>query len=116
MPIRLRLALAFAAATAIAFALGSWLFIRALSAAQLATIDSQLAVQLTQAARYLPTGHRVASAAVSPVPGEYAVQVIDSGNHVRGASEGQVAGNHWDDARGKRHATEKDIWRGAKQH
>ena len=87
VPIRLRLALAFAAATAIVFALGSWLFIGALSSAQLGTIDSQLAVQLAQAAPYLTAGHRGASpAAASPVPGEYAVQVIDSGNHVRGAS------------------------------
>ncbi len=87
MPIRLRLALAFAAATAIAFALGSWLFISALSAAQLGTIDSQLAVQLTQAAGYLPAGHPGTSpAAVSPAPGEYVVQVVDAANQVRGAS------------------------------
>ena len=86
MPIRLRLALAFGAATAIVFALGSWLFSSALSAAQLGTIDSQLAVQLTQAARYLPAGHQGALPSVSPAPGEYVVQVIDPGNHVRGAS------------------------------
>ena len=54
MPIRLRLALACAVAAAIAFALGSWLFISALSASQLGTIDSQLAVELGQAGRYLP--------------------------------------------------------------
>ena len=87
MPIRLRLALAFAAATAITFALGSWLFISALSSAQLRTIDSQLGVQLAQAAQYLPAGGRNTSpAAVSPAPGEYVVQVVDGANHVRGAS------------------------------
>ncbi len=87
MPIRLRLALAFAAATAIVFALGSWLFLSALSSAQLSTIDSQLAVQLAQAAHYLPAGHHGTSASAgSPALGEYIVQVIDSGNHVRGAS------------------------------
>ena len=87
MPIRLRLALAFAAATAITFALGSWLFISALSSAQLRTIDSQLGVQLAQAAQYLPAGQQNTSpAAVSPAPGEYVVQVVDGANHVRGAS------------------------------
>ena len=87
MPIRLRLALAFAAATAITFALGGWLFISGLSSAQLRTIDSQLAAQLAQAARYLPAGQQNTSpAAVSPAPGEYVVQVVDGANHVRGAS------------------------------
>ena len=87
MPIRLRLALAFAVVTAVVFALGSWLFISTLSSAQLRTIDSQLAAQLTQAARYVPTGQpNTSPAAVSPALGEYVVQVIDRSNRVRGAS------------------------------
>ena len=56
MPIRLRLALAFAVAAAAIFALGAWLFIGGLSSAQLGAIDSQLAVQLSQAGRYLTAG------------------------------------------------------------
>ena len=56
MPIRLRLAVAFAVAAAAIFALGGWLFISSLSSAQLGTIDSQLAVQLGQAGRYLAAG------------------------------------------------------------
>ena len=56
MPIRLRLAVAFALAAAAIFALGGWLFISGLSSAQLGTIDSQLAVQLGQAGRYLVAG------------------------------------------------------------
>jgi len=56
MPIRLRLAVAFAAIAAALFALGSWAFASGLSSAQLSLIDSQLTVQLTQAARYLPPG------------------------------------------------------------
>ena len=88
MPIRLRLALACAVAAAIAFALGSWLFISALSSAQLGTIDSQLAVELGQAGRYLPTASAPgsSSAAASPAPGEYVIQVVDPADRVRGAS------------------------------
>ena len=89
MPIRLRLAIAFAVAAAITFALGSWLFISSLSSAQLATIDSQLAAQLGQAGRYLPTASQAGApppAPASPAPGEYVIQVIDPGNRVRGAS------------------------------
>ena len=88
MPIRLRLAIAFAVAAAIAFTIGSWLFISSLSSAQLTTIDSQLAVQLGQAGRYLPAGSQGAppATAASPAPGEYVIQVIDPGNRVGGAS------------------------------
>jgi signal transduction histidine kinase len=85
MPIRLRLAVAFAIAAAAVFALGGWLFISSLSAAQLGAIDSQLAIQLTQAGRYITAGGSPAPAA-SPVPGEYMIQVIDAAGHVRGAS------------------------------
>jgi signal transduction histidine kinase len=88
MPIRFRLALAFALAAAAVFALGGWLFISALSSAQLRVIDSQLAVQLTQAVRYLPAvnGQSRAGPSASPAPGEYLIQVIDPGGRVRGAS------------------------------
>ena len=63
MPIRLRLAVAFAVAAAAIFALGGWLFISSLSSAQLGAIDSQLAVQLGQAGRYLVAGGQSGSAA-----------------------------------------------------
>ncbi|HYB15956.1 MAG TPA: ATP-binding protein [Streptosporangiaceae bacterium] len=85
MPIRLRLAVAFAAAAAAVFALGGWLFISSLSSAQLAGIDSQLAVQLSQAGRYLAAGSGSGPAA-SLAPGEYMIQVIDPAGRVRGAS------------------------------
>ena len=85
MPIRLRLALAFAVAAAAIFALGGWLFISSLSSAQLGAIDSQLAVQLSQAGRYLTAGGQAGSAA-APASGEYLVQVIDPAGRVRGAS------------------------------
>ena len=87
MPIRLRLAAAFAAVAAALFALGGWAFASGLSSAELSTIDSQLTVQLAQAARYLPPGSATGTAtpALSP-PGDYVVQVIDPRGHVRGAS------------------------------
>jgi len=88
MPLRLRLAAAFAAVAAALFALGGWAFATRLSSAQLSTIDSQLTVQLTQAARYLPPGSATgAAAASSPAPpGDYAIQVIDPRGQIRGAS------------------------------
>ena len=88
MPIRLRLAVAFAVAAAAIFALGGWLFISGLSSAQLGAIDSQLAVQLGQAGRYLTAGGQSgpAASAGGPGPGEYQVQVIDAAGRVRGAS------------------------------
>ena len=88
MPIRLRLAVAFAVAAAAIFALGGWLFISGLSSAQLGTIDSQLAVQLGQAGRYLTAGGPSGppASAGGPPPGEYLVQVIDAAGRVRGAS------------------------------
>jgi len=88
MPIRLRLAVAFAVVAAALFALGSWAFASGLSSAQLSLIDSQLTVQLTQAARYLPRGSAAGAATapyVSP-PGDYVIQLVDPGGHVRGAS------------------------------
>jgi two-component system OmpR family sensor kinase len=86
MSIRLRLAVVFAVASAIVFALGTWLFITELSSSMLGSIDSQLAVQLAQAARYLPASDAAAPAAGGPTPGEYVVQIIDSSGRVRGAS------------------------------
>src|SRR5208282_3405165 len=92
MPIRLRLAVAFAVIAAAVFALGGWLFASGLSSAQLSAIDSQLAVQLTQAGRYLPSGSpggsvtALSPSAASPPPGDYIIQVIDSAGHVRGTS------------------------------
>jgi two-component system, OmpR family, sensor kinase len=88
MPIRLRLAVAFAVVAAALYALGSWAFASGLSSAQLSLIDSQLTVQLTQAARYLPPGSAAGAAtapSVSP-PGDYVIQLVDPGGHVRGAS------------------------------
>ena len=84
MPIRLRLAIAFAVAAAALFALGGWLLVSSISSAQLSTIDSQLAVQLSQAGRYLTAGGQPAAA--GPPPGEYLIQVIDPAGRVRGAS------------------------------
>jgi two-component system, OmpR family, sensor kinase len=84
MPIRLRLAVAFAVVAAALYALGSWAFASGLSSAQLSLIDSQLTVQLTQAARYLSPGS-TAGVALSP-PGDYVIQVIDASGKVRGTS------------------------------
>jgi two-component system, OmpR family, sensor kinase len=94
MPIRLRLAAAFATIAAALFALGGWAFASGLSSAQLNMIDSQLTVQLTQAARYLPPGSPTGAAASSSPspPGDYVIQVIDPSGHVRGASPD--AGTH----------------------
>jgi two-component system, OmpR family, sensor kinase len=86
MSIRLRLAFVFAVASALVFAIGSWLFVTQLSSSLLNSIDSQLAVRLAQAARYLPASAASAPAAGRPAPGEYVVQVIDPNGHVRGAS------------------------------
>jgi signal transduction histidine kinase len=87
MPIRLRLAVAFAMVAAALFALGSWAFATGLSSAQLSTIDSQLTVQLTQAARYFPPGHATGAAAPSASPpGDYVIQVVDPRGQVQGAS------------------------------
>lgn len=85
MSIRLRLAVAFALVTAAVFAAGSWLFVAGLARAQLAAIDSQLATQLSQAARYL-SATSPAGEAIAPRPGDYVVQVIDQAGKVRAAS------------------------------
>jgi hypothetical protein len=76
----------FAVASAVVFALGSWLFVAELSSSLLGSIDSQLAVQLDQAGRYLPAPGAPRPAAGSPAPGEYVIQIIDSSGRVIGAS------------------------------
>ncbi len=86
MSIRLRLAVVFAVASALVFTIGSALFVRQLSSSLLRSIDSQLAVQLAQAGRYLPASGAVTPVAGRPAPGEYVVQVIDPQGRVRGAS------------------------------
>lgn len=86
MSIRLRLAVVFAVASAVVFGVGSWLFVAELSSSLLGAIDSQLTVQVAQAARYLPTSGATAPAPSPPAPGEYVVQVIDPAGRVRGAS------------------------------
>jgi len=86
MSIRLRLAVVFAVASAVLFALGGWLFVSRLSASLQGSIDSQLAVRLTQAARYLPSSGAPATGTNGPAPGEYVVQVVDSSGQLRGGS------------------------------
>jgi signal transduction histidine kinase len=87
MSIRLRLAVVFSVAAAIVFTLGSWLFVAELSSSLMSSIDSQLATQLAQAGRYVPSEDRPAAAAQgSPAPGEYVVQVVDSAGRVVGRS------------------------------
>jgi len=86
MSIRLRLAVVFAVASAVVFGVGSWLFVAELSSSLQASIDSQLAVQLAQADRYLPASGGAAPAVGRPAPGEYVVQVVDPTGRVRGAS------------------------------
>jgi signal transduction histidine kinase len=85
MSIRLRLALVFAVASAVLTALGGLLFVNQLSASLQGSIDSQLAVQLTQAPRFLPTSD-APPPTNGPAPGEYVVQVVDSSGQVRGGS------------------------------
>jgi two-component system OmpR family sensor kinase len=89
MSIRLRLALMFAVVSAVVFAVGSWLFVAALSSSLLGSIDSQLAVQLDSAGRYFPatgTGRAAQGTSAPPAPGEYVIQVVDPSGRVRGAS------------------------------
>ncbi len=86
MSIRLRLAVVFALASALLFALGGWLFVSRLSASLQSTIDSQLAVQLAQAQRYLPGSDARVAGTAGPAPGEYVVQVLDRSGQVRGGS------------------------------
>jgi len=91
MSIRLRLAVVFAVASAILLALGGWLFVALLSSSLMASIDSQLAVQASQAAQYLSTGTARPTATAANPP-EYVIQLIDQTGRVRAASE--EAGSH----------------------
>jgi hypothetical protein len=85
--IRLRVAVVFTLALASAFALLSWLLVSRLSAAELSSVDAQLATQLSQASRYVHHGSgSPASPASAPAPGEYDIQVIDASGRVQGAS------------------------------
>jgi two-component system OmpR family sensor kinase len=86
MSIKLRLAVVFTAAAAILFALGSWLFVTALSASLLSSIDAQLSARLSTASRYLPGNAGVQLVPGTPAPGEYIVQIVDPAGRVRGGS------------------------------
>ena len=86
MSIRLRVAVVFTLALASAFALLSWLLVSRLSAAELGTVDAQLAAQLSQAGRYVHHGSGSPASASAPAPGEYDIQVIDASGRVQGAS------------------------------
>jgi two-component system OmpR family sensor kinase len=92
VPIRVRLAVAFTVAVAAVYALGTWLFLSRLTAAVFSSVDSQLAAQLSGAARYLPPAEESEGSPASvpgpPPPGEYVVQVIDGLGRIRGASPG----------------------------
>lgn len=92
MSIRRRLAFVFACAAAAVIALGGWLFVTVLSSSLMVTIDSQLSTQVAQAPKYLgSTGTLPPPPAVVTNPPEYAVQLVDGADRVRGASE--EAGN-----------------------
>jgi len=92
MSIRLRLGLVFACAAAAVIAFGGWLFVTTLSSSLLASIDSQLSVQIAQGSKYLGSaGTTNPTLGVASNPPEYAVQLIDGANRVRAASE--EAGN-----------------------
>jgi signal transduction histidine kinase len=86
MSIRLRLAVVFTAAAAILFALGSWLFVTALSSSLLSSIDAQLAARLSTASTYLSPSAGGQPFTGNPAPGEYIVQVIDPAGRVIGGS------------------------------
>lgn len=86
MSIRLRLAAVFTVAAAAVFALGSWLFVSALSSSLLSSIDTQLAARLSTAGTYLSGNARGQPATGNPAPGEYIVQVIDPAGRVTGGS------------------------------
>jgi two-component system OmpR family sensor kinase len=87
MSIRLRLAAVFAVALAVLYAIGSWLFVAALSSSLLSAIDAQLAAQLSAVGRFVPASGTARPRTGSPLPGEYVLQVIDASGRVRGASQ-----------------------------
>jgi two-component system, OmpR family, sensor kinase len=84
--IRLRVAAVFTLALGAAFALGSWLLASQLSSVVLASVDSGLTIQLSQASRLL--GSRTPAGPTSPaalIPGDYLIQLIDPAGRVRRA-------------------------------
>ena len=87
MPIRLRVSAAFTLALAIAFALGSWLLVSQVGTDVFNSVDSGLALQLSQSSRLLHTRAGPGIAAIgTALPAEYAVQLIDGTGRVRAAS------------------------------
>ena len=84
MSIRLRLAVVFAVASAVLIALGGWLSVDQLRPRCRARWTPS-AVQLTQAARFVPTSD-VPPGTNGPAPGEYVVQVVDGSGQLRGGS------------------------------
>ena len=89
MSIRLRVAAVFTLALAVAFALGSWLLVSQVRSVMLRSVDTGLALQLSQASRLLPasSAHTPAGSPAALAPGEYVVQLIDSAGSVRYASQ-----------------------------
>jgi hypothetical protein len=88
--IRLRVAAVFTLALAAAFTLGSWLFLSQLRSVLLQSVNSGLALQLSQAGRLLPSGGPAGPAQARPgrlAPGDYIVQLIDAAGRVRAMSE-----------------------------
>lgn len=83
MSIRLRVAAVCTLVLAAAFALGSWLLASQLSGVALASVDSGLTIQLSQASRLLAS--RTSAGPASPaalVPGDYLLQLIDPAGRV----------------------------------
>jgi two-component system, OmpR family, sensor kinase len=86
MSIRLRLALVFALASALLLSVGGWFFVSTLSTSLMSSIDSQLSVQASHGSSYLTSNPSIPTTPAGTNAPEYAVQVIDQVNQVRGAS------------------------------
>ena len=86
MSIRLRLGLVFALASAMLLSVGGWLFVSTLSTSLMSSIDSQLSVQASHGSSYLSSNPTIQTNPAGTNAPEYAVQVIDRANQVRGAS------------------------------
>ncbi len=86
MSIRLRLAVVFALASALLLSVGGWLFVSTLSNSLMSSIDSQLFVQASHGSSYLTSNSTIQPTPPGTNAPEYAVQVIDQANQVRGAS------------------------------
>jgi hypothetical protein len=87
MSIRLRVAAVFTLALAVAFTLGSWLLASQLRGVVLASVDSRLTLQLSQAASRLLSAPNSAGPGSKHVvlPGDYLIQLIDPAGRVRRA-------------------------------